>query len=598
MRRIIYILALLLLLASCTGDREMRALLDRAEAYLPDEADSACVLLDSVSPSSLSHEGVALYGLLRTMTDAMQGKGVTADSLIRPAYEYYKEQGESDENIRRLGRSAFYLAQFEASRDSTKRAEDLFREAIRCSEQVEDWRTNHFAKSITWSNTELAIELRKKAINIYNRCKDKPANLISILNFLSNDYLFVGFADSAFACANKAYQIACEQQLEDKQYSSLRTLSNLYFETGNYTKALELAKQGMHELNDRTRDASLFSIADCYLACDSIEQAKNTLLQIEQTNVELSYEVNKALCKIAVRQNDIQQINPYFDSLELATVNMFSKIQQTKEDYYNDNIQKELNNERLAYHSQIQRYSFIIIVLVIVILVLVSYRKIQVYIRQLNEKYRLNLLSHETLISELHARIEQFNKQVAQNEQTLNRYQQLLEQKQNELQQLKVQKTNTKEFQAKQRQYEQEISVLKQLYLNEKEKIQKITLESQQTIFKMEQYVISQSDLFKQIVNNQITIHHTDNLYWKHVEHLLDSCSDGFATRIKKRYPKISDELYHLCLLSRMGLNRKQVASFMCLAEVTIKKKHQDCKRTVFDIIDPQLSFNDIISRF
>ena len=608
MHKGIYIIGvLLLLLASCTGDREVRALLDRAEVLMDSCPDSAYAIMQTVSSPNLRGSGErvrSLYGLLRTTADAMQGKGVTADSLIRPAYIYYKELSGSDENIRRLGRSAFYLAQFEASRDSTKRAEDLFREAIKYSEQVEDWQTcylahSHLANSIKWSNTELAIELRKGAIRIYkDKCNNKPSNLISMLNSLSNDYMAAGYPDSAFACANEAYRLACEYQLDGMKHSAQRALSALYYETGNYQKALELAKQGMHGLTDQTRDAALFSLADCYLACDSLEQAKNTLLQIEQTNVELSYEVNKALCRVAVRQNEMQHINPCFDSLEHATVNMFSKIQQTKEDYYNDNIQKELKNERLAHHSQIQRYSFIIIILVIVILVLVSYRKIQVYIRQLNEKYRLNLLSHETLISALHARIEQFNKQVAQNEQSLNRYQQLLDQKQNELQQLKVQKTNTKEFQAKQRQYEQEISVLKQLYLNEKEKIQKITLESQQTIFKMEQYVISQSDLFKQIVNNQITIHHTDNLYWKHVEHLLDSCSDGFATRIKKRYPKISDELYHLCLLNRMGLNRKQVASFMCLAEVTIKKKHQDCKRTVFDITDPQLSFNDIISRF
>ena len=167
MRKGFYIIGLLLLLVSCTGDREVRAVLERAEAYLPECPDSAGMLLDSISPRPLRESGErvrSLYGLLRTMTDAMQGKGVTTDSLIRPAYEYYREQGESDENIRRLGRSTFYLAQFEASRDSTKRAEDLFREAIRCSEQVEDWRTcymayDHFASTITWSNTELAIQL-------------------------------------------------------------------------------------------------------------------------------------------------------------------------------------------------------------------------------------------------------------------------------------------------------------------------------------------------------------------------------------------------------------------------------------------------------
>ena len=188
MKQLTYILGLLLLLASCTGDKEVRALLERAEAYLPECPDSASMLLDSISSRPLRESGErvrSLYGLLRTMTDAMEGKGVATDSLIRPSYIYYKEQGASYETIRCLGRSAFYLAQFEASRDSTKQAEDLFREAIRCSEKVKDWRTcymayDHFANSITWSNTELAIQLRKQAIDIYNRCKDKPANLISI----------------------------------------------------------------------------------------------------------------------------------------------------------------------------------------------------------------------------------------------------------------------------------------------------------------------------------------------------------------------------------------------------------------------------------
>ena len=115
-------------LASCTGDKEVRALLERAEAYLPECPDSASMLLDSISSRPLRESGErvrSLYGLLRTMNDAMTGKGVTTDSLIRPSYIYYKERSGTDENLRRLGRSAFYLARFEASRDSTKQAEDL-----------------------------------------------------------------------------------------------------------------------------------------------------------------------------------------------------------------------------------------------------------------------------------------------------------------------------------------------------------------------------------------------------------------------------------------------------------------------------------------
>ncbi|MBQ7686915.1 MAG: hypothetical protein IJT28_06755 [Bacteroidaceae bacterium] len=607
MHKGLYIIGLLLLLfVACTGDREVRAVLERAERYLPDMPDSADALLQSIDSPPLRESGErvrSLYGLLRTMTDAMQGKGVTTDSLIRPAYEYYKERGASDENTRRLGRSAFYLARFEASRDSTKRAEDLFREAIRCTEKVEDWRTcymayNYFASTITWSNTELAIQLRKKAIDIYNKCKDKPANYIAILNFLSNDFIAVGVADSAFHCTEEAYQIACDYQLEDKKYSSLRTLSNLYYEIGDYPKALEFAKQGMHGLNDRTRDASLFSLADCFLACDSLEQAKTTLLNIHSSKPKMQYAVYRKLSQIAIQLHDAPSAIAYSDSLETATVGMFTNIQQTKDEYYQETLKKELQNERLTYHNQTLRYGVIIIILIVIILVLVSYRRIKSYISRLNESHRLSMLSHETLISELHARIQQFNEQVTQNELALNRYQQLLEQKQNELQQLQLQEPNTQELQVKQQQYEHDIIALKQLYHEEKEQSRTIIKEQQQKITRLQHLLISQTDVYQEIVNGNVRLNDLDSGYWKEVEFVLDSLSNRFATRLKKKYPKMTEEQYHLCLLSRMGLTRNQVSSLMCLAEVTIKKKYHDCKCSVFGMTDSEQNFNDLIAQF
>ncbi len=391
MKKLLYISVFFLLLASCTGDKEVMPVLERAEAYLPEHPDSAGMLLDSISSRPIGDSGErvrALYGLLRTMTDAMTGKGVTTDSLIRPSYIYYKEQGESDEHTRRLGRSAFYLARYEASCDSTKQAEDLYREAIRCSEQVEDWRTcymayNYFASTITWSNTELAIQLRKQAIDIYNRCKDKPANYVAILNFLSNDYIAVGVADSAFHCTEEAYQIACDYQLEDKKYSSLRTLSNLYYEIGDYPKALELAKQGLQGLTDQTRDASLFSLADCYLACDSTEQAKTVLLSINMLDAKTKYVVFEDLLKIAHAQKDYEAAMRYTDSLEAATVDMFTNIQQTKEDYYDALLQQEQESERQHIASLKQQMIFgicLIVAFLVAVLVIawfVRYKKRQ-----------------------------------------------------------------------------------------------------------------------------------------------------------------------------------------------------------------------------
>ena len=366
-------------------------MLERAEAYLPEYPDSAGMLLDSISSRPLGDSGErvrALYGLLRTMTDAMTGKGVTTDSLIRPSYIYYKEQGESDEHTRRLGRSAFYLARFEASRDSTKRAEDLYREAIRCSEKVEDWRMCYmayswFAREKTWSDKEEAIRLLKTAVGIYHKIEDKPANLISMYLDLSINHLAFEHIDSALNYANQAYDIACSENLESQQFTAKRRLAVIYFESGDYHKALELAKQGMQELTDQTRDASLFSLADCYLACDSLEQAKAILLSISSSDNKMRYSVFRKLSQIAIQRHDIPSAIAYSDSLEIATVNMFTNIQQTKEDYYDALLQQEQESERQHIASLKQQMIFgicLIVAFLVAVLVIawfVRYKKRQ-----------------------------------------------------------------------------------------------------------------------------------------------------------------------------------------------------------------------------
>ena len=549
MSKLLYILGLLLFLASCTGDKEVRALLERAEAYLPECPDSAGMLLDSISSRPLRESGErvrSLYGLLRTMTDAMEGKGVATDSLIRPSYIYYKEQGESDENIRRLGRSAFYLAQFEASRDSTKRAEDLYREAIRCSERAEDWRTcylayNHFAKSITWSNTELAIQLRKQAIDIYNRCKDKPANYISILNSLSNDYLVAGFADSAFNCAEKAYQLACDYQLKDKQYESLRRLSDCYYYIQNYSKALELAKQGLHGLNDRTRDASLFSLADCYLACDSLEQARNTLLSIHSSDKKTRQVVFEELLQLAHVQKDYDAARRYADSLEAATVDMFTNIQQTKDEYYQENLKKELQNERQHLSALKQQIIFGICVFALILSILgivgyIIYRRYQ-------------------------GRLQRY-----------------------------VEIQNSRRYIAEQNRIKKEQAM--QIDINKKIIHQKsITMSLLQKHF-----LRHLAELRTDLVDAE-NIKMTQEI-WREIEDTLNAADNGFVKKLRSEHKSFDEEDIQLCMLVRMKVPNRNIAQIFLLGTEAIKKRRQKLKREGFKVMDNDVTLDEIIEKY
>ena len=569
MHKRLYIIGLLfLLLASCMGDKEVRALLERAEVLMDSCPDSAYAIMQTVSSPNLRGNGErvrSLYGLLRTTSDAMQGKGVTADSLIRPAYEYYKEQGETDENIRRLGRSAFYLARFEASRDSTKRAEDLYREAIRCSEQVEDWRTcylayNYLASTITWSNTELAIQLRKKALNIYNRCKDKPANYISILNSLSNDYISAGYADSAFNCAEKAYQIACNGQLEQKQYASLRVLSNLYFETGDYPKALELAKQGMHRLNDRTREASLFSLAECYLACDSVDQAKTTLLSIHSSDKKTRQVVFEELLQLAHVQKDYEAAMCYADSLEAATVDMFTNIQQTKDEYYQENLKKELYNMQLAQHKRQQAFMLwgaIILIIVISVFVVVIYHKNLKIARQ----KRMNSI--------------------------------MFRKDDNRVYSIKVNKLvqDLKEKAERVSNLENDFEIFKKESnkITEQQYLRFETLKSE-----LDVHLKDGSKLLRLITDEGISVNMTDSL-WKQLELYLNHYKNNFISLLRSHFREMDELDIQICMLSLIGLSNSRMAELMNRDSSTIKRRKRHIKNQIFGLSDIDVDFQDII---
>jgi len=549
MHKGLYIIGLLLLFVACTGDREVRAVMERAEAYLPEYPDSASMLLDSISSRPLRESGErvrSLYGLLRTMTDAMEGKGVTTDSLIRPSYIYYKEQGTSYENIRRLGRSAFYLARFEASRDSTKRAEDLFREAIRCSEQVEDWRTcymayDHFAKSITWSNTELAIQLRKKAIDIYNRCKDKPANYISLLNSLSNDYLSVGFTDSAFSYAEEAYQLACDLQLEIQQYESLRRLSDCYYYTQDYPKALELAKRGLQGLTDHTRDASLFSLADCYFACDSLEQAKNTLLSIHSSDKKTRQVVFEELLQLAHVQKDYEAARRYADSLEAATVDMFTNIQQTKDEYYQETLKKELQNERQHVYALRQRIIFGICVFALILIILgiigyIIYRRYKGKLRRYADiQSRRRYIAEQNRIRKEQAMQIDINKKIIH------------------------QKSIT-------------MSLFQKHFLRHLAELRTDLVDAEN--IKMTQEI------------------------WREIEDTLNAADNGFVKKLRSEYKSFDEEDIQLCMLVRMKVPNRNIAQIFLLGTEAIKKRRQKLKREGFKVMDNDVTLDEIIEKY
>ena len=105
MRRIIYIFSFFLLLA-CTGDEEMRALLDRAEVLMDSCPDSAYTILQSINPAALregSGQKAYYLSLLAEASNKLY-KQMPSDTAFQEVVDYYDRHGDANRQLK-----AYYL---------------------------------------------------------------------------------------------------------------------------------------------------------------------------------------------------------------------------------------------------------------------------------------------------------------------------------------------------------------------------------------------------------------------------------------------------------------------------------------------------------
>ena len=111
MKRLAVIIGLLLLLvSSCTGDKEVRAVLDRAEALMEAHPDSAYEELqsllgnDSVSPSLGGVRGGPRTILLLAESENKLDKQMPSDTVFQEVVDYYDRHGNANQRMK-----AYYL---------------------------------------------------------------------------------------------------------------------------------------------------------------------------------------------------------------------------------------------------------------------------------------------------------------------------------------------------------------------------------------------------------------------------------------------------------------------------------------------------------
>ena len=397
----------LVLLTGC--HRDASALLERAEAYLPSQPDSAEVCLDSIGqPQRLNDAQKAWYGLLRTYVDNRQGKGVDSDSLIRDSYEYYREASHAGQTfdkklLRRYAQSCYYMALFYESCDSTKQCEDMLHQAIKGSEECEDWHTCYLAYTqlgdvTCWGNSEYATQQGMKALGIYYKINDDVKNEILILGKIAG---FTAQPDSALKYYMKGYELANKHNLQRLQNQMCMGLAATYCYMGEYDKGLRFAKKGIVTADSIVLVPSLETLAYCYYECDSLDQAKAVLsaIRCDSDDYINKYMKFRDLSEIAIKEKELDTLSVYLDSAYECLENRFYHTQSVKDEYYQANLAKELEKEQIQHEAERNMWVLSIIIIILLMLFLLIYIRVrtkkQFEVRLL--KQRLQRLSEHYL---------------------------------------------------------------------------------------------------------------------------------------------------------------------------------------------------------
>lgn len=548
-RRMALFFVMLLFLTACsTGDKQVEALLDRAESYLPLCPDSADMMLNRIDSiwgksGADSREADYKYKLVRIMTNAIWLRSIKTDSIIRPVYMYYKDKTvggifsfPSSEMQRHYAQSCYYLALYADTHHNTKQAEDLYREAIKYSEKAEDWRINYLAKNrlgiiLYHSNAKEGIRLQTEALEAYKKCNDLPSNYINILITLSNRYMASGESDKAFECINEAYDVAVKEKLDAKKYDCMRYASVLYFLSGNYQKSLELAKEGMGEVNRFTNSSANFILAISYMAQDSLEQAREAFLNIRSADKLENVAVYQNLCKIAIMQNDTASARVFADSIVFVTNKVVHNIQKAKDDYYHDVIQREHHEEKLS-HQKWMLITWLMVILLFLIFFVFYHR-------------RTNRLRRQAYLMKRKHEIETHNLYVME----------------------------------QQRQHEND---------------QKLIHQKSITLALLQKYFIAHVSQVKANLIDKEDIRLT-NETWQEIEDLLDASENNFVKKLRQQHKDFEEDDIRMCILTRMKVKNKVLADIFHISVDAIKKRKSTLKKNGFGVDDPNVTLEQII---
>lgn len=496
--------------------------LDNVAGLLDNKPDSALYLLHKINREKLFEKGQAEYALFYTIAQDKSGLDVDNDSLIRLAYEWYLKHSEDSLYAKCL----YYMGKYYMLNDSTEQSVHCFKESyIRAFKQGDikngSLALEKLSKLVRDVNPKEAVGYSKKAMLSYNKCRQaKLANKIYLRLNYDEALSFAGQTRKAIEdirlLLKDAYSLGDSTVLAD----AYQDLANFYLDLSSKDSSLYCAYMA-YSLRPVKNLSCRLMLASAYIEVDSLEEAKRVLYGAEAKGYSEAVIKYDMLKEISYKETNLEKTKLYSDSMYqyLEKMNQEAVINNIR--YFTAAIEKEKERSALEEKSKAQNIIFALsTILVLCGLAFIVYIFYQVRMR--NKKR----LAFEKERAEIHI-------------------------------------NNNRET------YEQEKVIINKMYQQELSR-KEAQLEVIRNYLLKNITIVEKLNDIKKNGEKHVVISNKD---WEEIEAFLESSEDLFVTRLRNKYPQLTEKEERLMMLLRLKFSQKDLASICGISEKAIKQR-------------------------
>lgn len=493
---------------------DMGTMLDKVDAY----PDSVLYTLQNVSTINLDDEEFAKYALAYTWALDKLGNDVSNDSLLRHAYIYYNVH----DNDKYRARCMYYMGKYYTMVDSIEQAEQSFILAIKSADRQKDYKTECFSyeklsRLMASHSPQKAEKYALEAFDCYNKLDNKDSvNLVYLLLNVGYCSMQNNHRMQAKIKMEEALQLSSLLNDSTLISSSYQDLSVLYNSCGQQDSSLYAIRKAI-AYQSQPNLACRQALVDALLSNNLINEAEE---EIEKLTPKSSLGIYSKLYKqhiLSIKKKDEAKAVLFADSAYLCLERMYSKELDAKSKYYQNVIhetQKKTDAQRLAKNRGLIILLAVIAIVFLLYVYITHKRHTHLKLKNEEEKNRMRL-AHE---QELHKKETEYLNAMHEKE------------------------ISNRDIQ---------IGVMREFLLKKISIAQKI-------------------EQIKETPECRKILQEDD---WEELEVFLNSVDNMFVSRIKERFPLLTDKDVQLFMLLRLQIPANRIASIYCISEKAVKQK-------------------------